>query len=530
MIFTPTFATRGMVASPHAAASAAGADALRAGGSAVDAAVAAAATLGVVYPHMCGLGGDAFWLIYDAAARKVSYLDGGGRAAAAATLERFHGQREIPFRGLVPATLTTPGAVASFCEAHARHGTLPLARCLHDAIHHARDGYPVTARLARWIAETASELSQDAASAALFLPHGKAPAAGARMKNVNLARTLEAIGAQGRAGFYEGEVARQLASLGGFFGERDLAAQRAHWGEPIRASYHGVTIYETPPPTQGFTVLEMLNLLEPLELAGREFLGPDHVHLLVQAKQIAYHDRDRWLADPRLAAVPVERLVSKAYADTRRALIDPARALPWDKVPSEGSLAGDTVYVAAVDAKGNAASLIFSLYGIFGACVTAGEAGVVLQNRSAYFSLDPKHPNRLEPGKVPLHTLIASLAFKGEKLWAVLGCMGADGQPQIHAQAYVAMIDFGQDIQQALALPRWLSGRFALGQARDTLHIEARYPGATIDELVRRGHPVERWGDWNELAGHANGITLDPESGVLAGGADPRSDGAAVGH
>ncbi len=528
MIFTPTLATRGMVASPHALASAAGADALRAGGSAVDAAIAAAATLGVVYPHMCGIGGDAFWLIYDAATRKVSYLDGGGRAAAAATLEHFRGQQEIPFRGLVPATLTTPGAVASFCEAHARHGTLTLARCLQDAIQYARDGFPVTARLSRWIEQTAAEL--DGASAALFLPQGQVPRAGARLRNPNLARTLEAIGAQGRTGFYAGEVAKQLAALGGFFRESDLAAQRAHWGEPIRGSYRGVTIYETPPPTQGFTVLEMLNLLEPLELAKREFLGPDHVHLLVQAKQIAYHDRDRWLADPQFAAVPIARLVSKAYADSRRALIDPARALPWDKLPSGGSLAGDTVHIAAVDAKGNAASLIFSLYGIFGACVAAGEAGVIMQNRSAYFSLDPAHPNRLEPGKAPLHTLIASLAFKNEKLWAVVGCMGADGQPQIHVQTYVAMIDFGQDIQQALALPRWLSGRFALGEARDTLHIEARYPQATIDELARRGHPLDRWGDWNELAGHATGITIEATTGVLAGGSDPRSDGAAVGY
>jgi gamma-glutamyltranspeptidase len=188
------------------------------------------------------------------------------------------------------------------------------------------------------------------------------------------------------------------------------------------------------------------------------------------------------------------------------------------------------VYVAAVDAEGNAASLIFSLYGIFGACVTSAETGVVLQNRGAYFSLDPKHPNRLEPGKVPLHTLIASLAFRDEKLWAVLGCMGADGQPQIHLETYVAMIDFGQNIQQALAGPRWLSGRFGLGEARDTLHIEARFPRETIDELERRGHPVDRWGDWNELAGHAHGITLDAQSGVLAGGFDPRSDGAAAGY
>jgi gamma-glutamyltranspeptidase len=514
-----------MVTCPHALASAAGVDALRAGGSAVDAAIAAASVLGVVYPHMCGIGGDAFWLIYDARAARVAYLDGGGRAAASATLERFHGQREIPFRGIVPATLTTPGAVASFCEAHARYARLPLARCLEAAVHYARDGYPVTQRLARWIAETAAELREDAGSAALFL------GGATKLANPALARTLQMIAAQGRAGYYEGEVAAALARFsvehGGFFRSADLAAQRAYWGEPIRGTYHGVTIYETPPPTQGFTVLEMLNLIEPLELGP--YQGADQVHLLVQAKQLAYHDRDRWLADPRRAEVPVARLVSKRYADERRKLLDPTRALAWDQVP-ESKLAGDTVYVAAVDGEGNAASLIFSLYGVFGACVTDPATGVVLQNRSAYFSLDPAQPNRLQPGKVPMHTLIASLAFKEKKLWAALGCMGADGQPQIHLQAYVAMIDYGVDIQEAVAAPRWLSGRFALGEARDTLHIEARFPRETIEELARRGHRLDRWADWNELAGHAHGITIDPQSGMRAGGYDPRSDGAAIGY
>ncbi|MBW8904732.1 MAG: gamma-glutamyltransferase family protein [Betaproteobacteria bacterium] len=419
-----------MVASPHALASAAGADVLRAGGSAVDAAIATAAALGVLYPHMCGIGGDAFWLVYDAKEKRVAYLDGGGRAAASATLERFRGQAEIPFRGITPATLTTPGAVASFCEAHARHGRLPLSRCLQDAVHYAREGYPVTARLARWIADTALELAGDYASGALFLSGGGAPLPGARLRNVALARTLEAIGAEGRTGFYEGEVARALgrfsAERGGFFRAEDLAAQSAYWGEPIRGSYRGVTVYETPAPTQGFTVLEMLNLIEPLELGP--YLGADHVHLLVQAKQLAYQDRDRWLADPKFANVPIDRLISKAYAAERRRLIDPRRALAWDDVPSS-DLKGDTVYVAAVDGDGNAASLSFSLYGIFGACVTDPVTGVVLQNRAAYFSLDPAHPNRLQPGKVPLHTLIASLAFREDRLWAALGCMGADGQP-----------------------------------------------------------------------------------------------------
>ena len=493
-----------MVACPHALASQAGVQALRAGGSAVDAAIAAASTLGVIYPHMCGLGGDAFWLIYDAAQQKVAYLDGGGRAAASAAIHRFSG-KEIPFRGILPATLTVPGSVAAFCEAHARYGKLPLAR---------------------WIEEVAPEM--DAATGNLF------PAGAKTLKNPALARTLEAIAAAGWAGFYESEVAAALGRFsetgGGFFRASDFRSQKASWGEPLRGTYRGVTICETPAPTQGFTVLEMLNLIEPYELAKKPFLGPDHVHLLVQAKQIAYHDRDRVLADPRFARVPMDKLISKAYADERRALVDPGRALAWDAVPSSGSLAGDTVYVAAVDEAGNAASLIFSLYGTFGSCVTSPQTGVLLQNRGAYFSLDPAHPNKLEPGKVPMHTLIASLAFRGGKLWAALGCMGADGQPQIHLQAYVAMIDFGRDVQQAVADPRWLSGRFALGEARDTLHIEARFPRETIEELERRGHTLERWGNWNELAGHAHGITIEPASGMRCGGHDPRSDGAAIGY
>jgi gamma-glutamyltranspeptidase len=532
----PTLSTRGMVTCPHALASQAGVDVLRAGGSAVDAAIAASATLGVVYPHMCGIGGDAYWLIYNARAREVSCLEGGGRAASSARLEWFreNGHGEIPFRGVLPATLTTPGSVASWCEAHARFGKLAMERNLESAIHYARDGYPVTERLARWIAEVKAELAQHRDSAALFMPGGEPARAGTKLANAGLARTLESIALAGRAGFYEGEVAAELSRFakerGGFFREEDLAAQASTWAEPLRGTYRGITLFETPAPTQGFTVLEMLNLLEPLEVASKAFLGPDHVHLLVQAKQLAYHDRDRWLADPRFAEVPMAMLVSKDYAGKRRSLIDPARALPWDKVPSYGSLQGDTVYVAAVDAEGNAASLIFSLYGVFGSAVTAGGTGVVLQNRGAYFSLDPGHPNRVEPGKVPLHTLIASLAMREDRLWAVLGCMGADGQPQIHLQTYIAMVDFGCNIQEALEAPRWLSGRFALGEARDTLNIEARFPEKTIDELARRGHHVNRWEDWAELAGHAHGITLDPASGVLSGGSDPRSDGAAIGY
>jgi gamma-glutamyltranspeptidase/glutathione hydrolase len=201
--------------------------------------------------------------------------------------------------------------------------------------------------------------------------------------------------------------------------------------------------------------------------------------------------------------------------------MDPRRALPWDRVPSYGSLAGDTVFIACVDADGNAVALIHSLYGVFGSCVVAGETGVVLQNRGAYFSLDPAHPNRLEPGKTPLHTLIASIAFRDDRLWGVLGCMGADGQPQIHLQTWVNLIDHGLDIQQALEAPRWLSGGSVSASRATRCTSRPAFPAATIDELDRRGHLLDRWGDWNELAGHAHGILIDPLSGVRHGGSDP---------
>jgi gamma-glutamyltranspeptidase len=525
-----------MVTSPHSLASAAGVDALRAGGSAIDAAIAASAVLSVVYPHMTGVGGDAFWLIHDGRTGEVKYLNGGGKAAAGASLEalRERGYAEIPLKGVVPATLTVPGAVASWIEAHGQYGRLQLSRVLEAAISYARDGFPVGARLASSIDRQRDELMKQREAARLFFPGGVAPPAGARLRNPDLAATLQAIASDGWSGFYAGPVAAEMSrfseSAGGFFRLADFRQQRATWDAPLVGRYADVDIYNTPPPTQGFTVIEMLNLLEPLKLHRVNLLGPDRINLLVQAKQIAYHDRDSLLADPAFAEVPVARLISKDYARERSRLIDAEAVLSWDKVPSYGSLAGDTVYVAAVDRDGNAASLIQSLYGAFGASVVAGRTGVVLQNRSSYFSLDPQHPNRIEPGKIPLHTLIASIGKRNGKLWSVLGCMGADGQPQIQLQLYTAMIDFSLDIQEAIELPRFLSGRFSLGEARDTLHVESRFPAGTISSLEQRGHVINRWEPWNERAGHAHGITVDATSGILSGGSDPRSDGAAIGY
>ena len=368
---------------------------LRAGGSAIDAAIATSAVLAVVYPHMTGVGGDAFWLIHDGRTGEVKYLNGGGKAASSASLTsmRERGLSEIPLRGVVPATVTVPGAVASWIEAHDFYGRLKLSRVLDAATSYARDGFPVTARLAGLIEKMREELVKQREAAALFFPDGVAPPAGAMLRNPGLAETMQAIADRGWSGFYAGPVAAEMArfseSAGGLFRLGDFERQKATWGKPLVGRYRDVEIYNTPPPTQGFTVLEMLNLLEPQDLHRVNLLGPDRIHLLVQAKQIAYHDRDQLLADPAFADVPVEHLISKDYARERSRLIDPNSALSWDKVPSYGSLAGDTVYVAAVDRDGNAASLIQSLYGGFGACMVAGRTGVILQNRGAYFSLDP---------------------------------------------------------------------------------------------------------------------------------------------
>ncbi len=531
-----TLAPNGLVTSPHSVASAAGLDVLRAGGSAVDAAIATSAALSVLYPHMTSIGGDAFWLIHEAETGAVKYLDGGGRAAAGGTLGTMaeRGLSEVPFRGIVPATLTVPGALATWDEAHRAYGRLPLPRILEAAIGYARDGFPVTDRIATHIRERADDLASNAYSAQIFLPDGAPPAAGSKLVNPDLAQSLERFADGGWSGFYAGETAAEMARFaaetGGVFTADDFAGQKARWGEPIVGEYRGVTIFNTPPPTQGFTLLEILNLIEPFELHRMEMLSPDHIHLLVQAKQIAFHDRDTLLADPAFEDVPIERLISKAYADERRGLIDMQTALPWDKVPSYGSLDGDTVYMATIDADGNAVSLIQSLFASFGSGVVAGRTGVMLQNRASYFSLDPAHPNRLEPGKVPQHTLMASMSKRDDALWSVLGTQGADGQPQIQLQLLTDMIDFGLNIQEALEVPRFLSGRISLGEARDMLHLEGRMPEPLFDALAARGHKINRWADWNNRAGQAHGIVIEPGSGLYTGGSDPRSDGAAIGY
>ncbi len=519
-----------MVCAPHHLAAEAGAGILRAGGTAVDAAIATNAALNVACPQACGIGGDAFWLIYDATSRQVAFLNASGRAPQAATIEAFRarGHSQVPHRGMLPVLV--PGCVAGWCAAHERYGRLSLPALLAPAIGYATDGFPVSARLSAWIAGEAQTLRRFPASAHVFLPGGAPPSPGTRLVQKDLARSLGLVAEGGREAFYRGEIAEEIVEAsalhGGLLTAEDFEAATADWGEPIRSTYRGVEIVETPPNTQGLVALIALNVVEAYDLRGMGFQSPDGLHLMIEAAKLGLTERDKYVTDPTFVEIPIERLIGKAHAASLRARILSERATPR---VGPGDARGDTVFVCAVDEAGNAVGLVQSIYFMFGSGVVAGDTGIVLQNRGAYFSLDPAHVNRLEPGKRTTHTLIASMAFREGELYAVLGTMGADGQPQTHLQLYSALIDHGLGIAEAIAAPRWLSGRFFVGDPAEPLGMEGRFPVETIEALHARGHPVQVVEDYAEVMGHANGVVVDRARGLLHGASDPRSDGGAVG-
>ncbi len=527
----PTRCVNGVVASPHYLASMAGARVLADGGNAVDAAVATNAALTVVYPHMCALGGDAFWLIQVDGEQQPRGLNGSGRAPAVARLEWFQerGIAEMPHRGMLPVTV--PGAVDSWATALEAHGTRSLDQVLAPAIQYASEGFPVSAKLAAAIEHATELLEQNPAAASVYLPSGRPPRTGELLVQSDLGRSLELLARQGRDALYRGSLGSAIAAtsrrLGGLLDEADLARHRSDWVDPIRTTYRGTTIFELPPPTQGILALEMLKLAEGYDL---NLLGPASAgltHLLVEAKKLAYLDRDRYLTDPDFAEIPTERLLSSEYAAAQRERVDPARA--QSHAPAAAYPQGDTIALCTADRWGNAVTLIQSIYMGFGSGVMADGTGIMLQNRGAYFSLQPSHPNRIAPNKRTFHTLIPGMAFRDGRPWLVFGTMGADGQPQTHVQVLTNMIDFGMNVQEAIEAPRWLSGRFVLGDPPDVLNLEARFADAVLADLEARGHQVRRLEAWAEVMGHAQAIEVDPSSGVLAGGADPRGDGAAIG-
>ncbi|MBO9577701.1 MAG: gamma-glutamyltransferase [Microbacteriaceae bacterium] len=542
----PAYAPNGVVTTPHYLASSAGLDALRRGGSAVDAAIAANAVLTVAYPHMAGLGGDGFWLIAEAGSGgRVHAIDACGPAAAGASLERYQARSAdgtIAARGAA-AALTVPGAVDGWRLAHERFGRLPWASLFADASGLARDGVPVSRSLADWTATDEPILAASPAAGAIFLPSGRVPRDGERLVQADLARSLEIIAAQGaRAGYYEGVLGAALSGVGGPDGSPlapdDFAAYHAEWVEPIRTTYRGYEVVELPPSTQGFTVLQLFNLLDGYDVAGWGEGTADYYHHMAEAVKVAFADRDEWLTDPRFVDLPIERFISKAYADERRGLIDPERAADIAKVPAGIPYAspharsvpdGDTCYFAAADADGMVVSLIQSIYHDFGSGVVADGTGIILQNRGAFFSLDPAHPNVLAPGKRTFHTLVPAMLLQDGEPYLAFGSMGGEGQPQSQAAMATRIIDFGYDVQQAIEAPRWLMGR-TWGTPSRNLSLEGRISDEVVRELKRRGQPVQPVTDWNDNMGHAQAIRVDRAAGLYEGGADPRGDGAALGY
>jgi gamma-glutamyltranspeptidase/glutathione hydrolase len=535
-----------MVSTPHYLATGAGLEALRRGGSAVDAAIVADATLCVVYPHMAGVGGDGFWLIAGPGTDGVQALNASGPAGQRATIDYYRSrgcEQEIPARGAL-AALTVPGAVDGWRVAHERFGRLPWADLFSDAIAYARDGMAITRSLADWLAEDAPILRQSPEMTRIYLPTGEAQREGSRLVQTDLARALEELAASGaRAGFYEGALAQRICAALGPAGSpltpEDFAAYRAEWVKPISTTYRGFEMAQMPPSTQGFAALQILNLLEGFDVASWGEGTADYYHHIVEAVKLAFEDRDEWLTDPAFVNIPLERLLSKEYASERRALIDPRHTLIADEVGAglrygtdfdhrHPSPSGDTVYFCTADSDGLVVSIIMSIYHDFGAAVIGDDTGIIMQNRGSFFALDDKHPNRLEPGKRSFHTIIPAMMLKDGQPVLAYGTMGGEGQPQTQAAMVTRIVDFGYDVQQAIEAPRWLMGRTWGTLTRD-LSLEGRIPDQVARELTLRGHPVRRVNQWEGTLGHAQAILVNRESGFFEGGADPRGDGSALG-
>jgi gamma-glutamyltranspeptidase/glutathione hydrolase len=526
------YGSHGLVAAAHPLAVLAGLDVLRAGGNAVDAAVAVNAVLAVVQPHMCGPGGDLFCLLFHAPSGEVLCLDGAGRSGARATVEavRARGLEAIPLVG--PLAVSVPGCVDAWGALLRRFGTRPLGDLLKPAIALATEGFPVSDLLSQSIRER-SAVIEDPEWHRVYLPGGRPPRPGQRLRQPDLGRTLALLAEAGPEALYHGELAARVvarvAAGGGFLTAEDLASHAARWRAPIATTYRGTTVWQTPPPTQGLTVLQVLNLLEGFDLAA---LGPDsadRVHLLVEAIKLAYADRTRYLGDPDHVPVPVAALLDKGYAARRRALIHPRRAAPG---VSAGSLEGDTTGFVIADAGGSVIAVIQSLYSAFGSGVVPPGTGLVLHCRGAGFSLDPASPSVLAPRKQPFHTLIATLVTRAGRPVAALATMGGHGQPQTHVQVLTNLLEFGMDPQEAIERPRFVQGRVRPTDPDDRLRVERRVPARVLATLRRRGHPVDVVAAFAVPMGQAHALTVgsDGEGVLLAGGADPRGDGLALGY
>ncbi len=498
----------------------------------------------MVLPSGCGLGGDAFWLVWDEAAGVQTALNGSGRAPASAdpAALRAGGLEALPYRG--PLTITVPGAVRSWADAHSRLGRLSLGDVLAPAIQLAGDGFPAWDGFITAVETTLPAVVEALGSRSgfeqVYRYHGRPWRPGERVRLPALASTLERLADAGLDDFYDGDLgerqARGLSQVGSSISAEDLRGHTSTWTRPIATDYRGVRVTTHPPNSSGIVALELLNILETFEPPEAKAFGAvgvedaRWVHLGIEAAKLAMADRDAWLTDPDFLEIPVERLLSKAYAGELAAGIDPAMAArPPAATNPRG---GGTVYLATVDVEGNAVSLIESNYMGFGSGVVDPETGIHYQNRGSYFSLDASHPNVLAPRKRTLHTLLPGMLFRSgaRRPWIVTGAMGGDAQPQVHAQVVSALVDGAVDVSTAVGAPRWFVDGDEHFAPPVSVRAERRYPAAVLDELEAMGHPVTRTIPFNGSLGHAHAIELvdggpAAPDGSLAAATDPRSAG-----
>ncbi|MEO5766422.1 MAG: gamma-glutamyltransferase [Casimicrobiaceae bacterium] len=518
--------SRGMVTVPHHLAAQAGLSVLREGGNAIEAVVAAAATIAVVYPHMNSIGGDGFWLIGEPGKAPLG-IDACGRAAERATpgFYRERGCAAIPSRGPWAAN-TVAGAISGWQAALATSDArLPLSRLLADATWYARYGVPVTGSQQAYTTKFLAELHGQPGFAAAYLDAGRPAPAGALRRYPALAATLEQLAREGLDDFYRGGIAQALADdfqrLDCPLSGADLQRHTATRVEPLTVALGAGSVHNLPPPTQGLASLMILGIFDRLHCAAAD--GYAHLHGLIEATKQAFLVRNRHVCEPQAMTVAPESFLSTAALDERARAIDPARARPWPELPAKG----DTVWMGAVDGSGRMVSYIQSVYWEFGSGVVPESLGSAWQNRGSSFSLDPRSHLYLEPGRRPFHTLNPAYARLADGRTMVYGTMGGDGQPQTQAAIFSRYAMFGQQLQQAITAPRWLLGR-TWGQESVTLKLESRIPEAVVQQLARAGHDLEMVDDYSDQVGHAGALVVHP-NGVISGAADPRSDGAVAG-
>jgi gamma-glutamyltranspeptidase len=525
-------ATHAIAVAPHHLAAQSALAVMRDGGNGIEAMIAAAATIAVVYPHMNGIGGDSFWVILPPGGEPIA-IDAWGQAALGATIEAYRGRglSAIPIRGPLAANTvagTIGGWQAALEVAAELGGKLPLARLLRDAIGYAQDGVPVTLSQQNATAAKLPELAAQPGFTDTFLIGGALPLAGQRFVQPRMARTLGLLVRDGLDSFYRGELATEIAvdlqAVGTLLGAADLAACRAQRKTPLHLAHSAGTVFNMTPPTQGAVSLAILGLLDRTSLAQVEPDSADHVHLVVEATKRAFGLRDQFITDPAYMTVDPQSLLAPERLDVMAATIHLGEAAPW----GAGKGPGDTIWMGTIDESGLAVSFIQSIYHEFGSGVVLPKTGINWQNRGASFSLDDDKLLALRPGKKPFHTLNPAAARLNDGRTMVYGTMGGDGQPQTQAAVFTRHVVFGQPLQTAVTAPRWLLGR-TWGQSTDTLKLEQRFPPAVVEALAARGHDVEVLLPFDETMGHAGALVRHPD-GMLEGASDPRSDGGVAGY